>query len=431
MTDTTDVRTNQPSRPRRRIPTFLQRSVLAAALLGTFAAGIGADRIGLFGEPAGASTSIADRPEFQTLQETWDLIHEQYVDESAINDSALLYGAASGMVDALGDTGHSTFLSPDEAVRYQEATSGELIGIGVEVDFRDDRPVVVAPIDGSPAANQGVKAGDVITAVDGKSTDQMRPEDLFDALRGDEGTTVDVSFERPATGEDYTLRLTRTKIKVQPVAWSMLPGKVALIRLSEFTPGATDGVKKALEEAKAKGATRLILDLRNNPGGLVFEALGVASQFLPEGSPVYQTKNRGEDPKTIRSVGIGKGTDLPLVVLINEGSASSSEIVASALQDNGRATLVGETTFGTGTVLTPNTLEDGSVVLLGTQLWLTAKGNQIWHVGVDPAIRVELPADASVYRAKNGASVDEPELEATGDTQLLRAVDAVGKLAGS
>ena len=210
----------------------------------------------------------------------------------------------------------------------------------------------------------------------------------------------------------------------------MLPNHIALIRLSEFSAGATDGVKKALKDAKAQGATGLILDLRNNPGGLVFEAVGVASQFLPEGTPIYQVQERDQKPSMIRTTGIGEGTDLPLVVLINNGSASSSEIVASALQDSGRAKLIGDTTFGTGTVLSPTTLDDGSILLLGTALWLTPKGAQIWHVGIKPDIAVDLPTDATPFRPGADPVTSVDAITASGDVQLIRAFDEITAKSG-
>lgn len=412
---------------------FLPRQVvgrlaMAVVMVATFGAGIGAERYGLSdGQDAGASSSFTDLPAFETLQETWDLIHSDYVDESAIDDEALIYGAALGMVDALGDTGHSTFLTPDQARAWRESSRGELIGIGVQVDYTSGRPVVISPLEGSPAEEAGVKTDDVIAAINGKSTEGMTQVDLFQELRGDEGTTVDVTFERPSETRSFTVTLERRKLAVDPVTWTMLPGNVAFIRIGEFIVGTTDGVKEALTEAKTQGATSIVLDLRDNPGGLVFEAIGVASQFLPEGKAIYQYQERAGDPRPINTVGIGEGTDLPMVVLINNGSASAAEIVASAMQENGRAETVGETTFGTGTVLSPIELQDGSMVVLGTALWLTADGEQMWHVGVAPTIPVEMPDAAEVLRPSTARDVTLAEITNGGDVQLARAYAEVTK----
>jgi carboxyl-terminal processing protease len=410
--------------PRR----IASRFAMAAVLVATFGAGIGAERYGLSdGSNAGASSSFTDLPAFETLQQTWDLIHSDYVDESAIDDEALIYGAAEGMVDSLGDTGHSTFLSPDQAKAWRDSTRGELIGIGIQVDFTSGRPVVISPLEGSPAEEAGVKPDDVITGVNGKSTEGMTQVDLFQELRGDEGTTVEVTFERPSEGRNFTVTLERRKIGIEPVSWTMLPGNVAYIRIAEFIVGTTDGVKAALTEAKAQGATSMVLDLRDNPGGLVFEAIGVASQFLPEGKAIYLYQEREGDPRPINTVGIGLGTDLPMAVLINKGSASAAEIVASALQENGRAESVGETTYGTGTVLSPIELKDGSMVVLGTALWLTADGDQLWHVGVAPTIPVDLPADAQVSRPSGLGNASVDQITSGDDTQLARAYAEVTK----
>lgn len=404
------------------------RLAMVIALVATFGAGIGVERAGwVGGSNAGASSSMTDLPEFQTLQETWDLIHSDYVDESAIDDQALLYGAAAGMVNALGDTRHSQFLTPEEAQAYNQAMQGKVVGIGVQLDYSGKQPVVVTAIDGSPAAEAGIKGGDVITAVNGKQTVGMTQADLVKALRGQEGTTVELLLERPTEDRSFTVTLERRKIEVEPVTWSMLPGNVAFIRISEFSIGATDGLQAALTAVKELGATAIILDLRNNPGGLATQAIGVASEFLPEGKAVYIVQERGGKTYPKNTVGIGLGTDLPMVVLVNGGSASAAEIVASSLRDNGRAQLIGQTTFGTGTQLTPIGLADGSVLVLGTALWLTPNGEQVWHVGVSPNIEVELPAGVDPLRPKSGRSITADELEQSGDTQVQRAFQELTK----
>ena len=408
------------------LPVRLKRIVLAVVLVATFGAGAVSDRIvGDGGSDAGAASSLTDLPEFQTFQETWDLIHENYVDEEAIDDKALIYGATKGMVESLGDTGHTTFLDPEEAKAYEESTRGELIGIGVQIDYTSGRPVVIAPIDGSPADEAGIRAGDVIAEVDGQATAGMTQTQVFGLIRGDEGTSVEIAIERPADGSRFTVTLERRKITEDIVSWSMLPGNVAHIRLSQFSVGAAKEVKSALREAKGQGATAVIFDLRDNPGGLVFEAIGVASQFLPEGKAIYLYQERDKEATPIRTTGVGEGVDLPLVVLINGGSASAAEIVASAMHENGRAPLIGQRTFGTGTVLSPVELEDGSVVLLGTAFWLTADGDEIWHKGVEPTEAVELAVGAAADRPADDDDVTAAELQASEDAQLVAAHEAV------
>ena len=432
MTNPTSTGQDVTSSPLKRQysrRSVLSRVLLAGLMVSTFGAGIGVERYG-FGEDGdvNASSSFVDSPTFATLQTTWDLIHDTYIDEENIDDQELIYGAAKGMVESLGDTGHSTFLEPDEAESFQNSANGELIGIGVELNFENGQPVVISPIDGSPADDAGVKSRDVIVAINGVETSKLSQTEIFNALRGKAGTSVEVTFDRPGDDTTFTVTLTRAKIVIEPVTWTMLPENVALIRLSGFSRGATDALKDALEESQAAGATSMILDLRDNPGGLVLEAIGVASQLLPEGTPLYQLQERGEEPRPVRTTGIGIGTEIPVVVLVNGGSASSAEIVASAVQENGRGTVVGEVTFGTGTVLTPNELEDGSIVMLGTGFWLTATGNQLWHVGVTPSSEVELAEDGSAVKPSDVAGLTIEEIAALNDNQLNFAF---GELTGN
>ena len=245
---------------------------------------------------------------------------------------------------------------------------------------------------------------------------------LRELLLGEVGTTVTLTLERADGRGTYTIVLTRERIKLQLVSWAMLPDHVAMIRLNQFSVGAAKAVREALEQARSAGARAVIFDLRNNPGGLVFEAIGVASQFLPEGSIIYQYQERNSEPKPVRTVGNGPGQDLPLAVLINGGSASAAEIVAVAMRDNGRAELIGEKTFGTGTVLSPIPLDDGSMLVLGTGLWLTPKGEQIWHKGVEPTIEVALQPGTDPLNPFDDADISRDELSASGDAQVQRAV---------
>ncbi len=415
-------RSTQPPRPGHR-PAPLRSLMMAMALVLVFGAGVGADRAAWHGGPiAGASSSFTGSEEFKVLQSTWDIIHQQYADPKAIDDTKLIYGAASGMVDALGDDGHSRFLDPAEARDFEEATQGKLTGIGVEVDFPGDRPLVIAPIDGSPVAAAGVRSGDTILDVDGQSTARLDQERIGDLIRGEAGTTVRITFLHRGDETPYTVTLTRETITLQPVSWRMLPNGVAQIRVAEFSTGATDALKRALADVRALGAESLILDLRDDPGGLVSEAVGVASQFMPEGTPIFQQQERDGKAKPIDTVGIdGLWLDKPLVVLTNVGSASAAEIVAASLRDNHRATLVGETTYGTGTVLIPFMQPDGSVVLLGTALWLTADGHQIWKQGVRPDQEVALSAIDVPSRPGDDPNLTASELATSGDTQLRAA----------
>lgn len=399
---------------------------IAIALVLTFSAGAGVDRFAWNGESnAGASSSLTELPEFQTFQETWDLVHDNFVDTSAIDDSKLLYASTAGMVDALGDTQHSTFLDPQDAELYKSYIGGKLVGIGVELDFSSGRPVVTATIHGSPADKAGVKARDMLLEINGQSTDGMSASDITTLLRGDEGTTVSLSLQHQGEQQPYAVDLTRAVIEIKPVTFGTLPNHIEWIRINQFSVGATDGVKKALNDAAANGAQGYVLDLRGNPGGLASEAIGVTSQFLPEGKTVYMVQDRNGEQRSVNTLGEGLGLDLPMVVLVDEGSASSSEIVAASLRDNGRAEMVGAKTFGTGTILTPYPLADGSIAVIGTQFWLTPNGVLAWHKGVEPDLPVAMPANGEDLTPEGDPRLSKAELAGSTDEQLKVAQQEV------
>jgi carboxyl-terminal processing protease len=408
--------------------------VMSLMLLLAMGVGVGLDRFLVETGIVGASTQLTNNDSFVVLEQTYDAIRNNYVLEADISDEELIYGAAKGMVDALGDEGHSTFLTPEEADAFEQSSRGELIGIGIQIDTTGDLPVVIAPIPNSPAFDAGIRPGDTILEIDGTSLEGTDPTEAADQIRGEAGTDVTLMLQRAGEEDSYEVTITRAKIRVNPVSWAMLPNDVMWLQVSEFSTGATEGVQKAVREAQALGATSIILDLRNNPGGLVFEAIGIASQFLPSGTPVYQEQDANGDTRTVKSVGSnGVWQDGPLVVLINENSASSSEIVSSSIRDADRGQLIGEKTFGTGTVLLPFELEDGSMAVLGTELWLTASGEQIYKHGVEPDIEASLeenifPAIPVAYVEGDERVIAEDQWATFKDTQLVTAHDEVQKV---
>ncbi len=414
-----------------RLDAHLRSLVMGLMLVLAVGAGIGIDRYLLEFSDAGAQTEtdITDVAEFQTLEETYRIIRESYVVSDEITDEQLMHGASAGMVDALGDTGHSTFLNPEEAEAFERSSRGELIGIGIQIDSESSPPRVIVPIQNSPAFKAGIEPGDVILSVDGQDTTELEPDvEVGSLIRGKEGTDVTLELQHQGETGSYTVTITRQRISVKPVSWAMLPNNVMWIRLSEFSSGATEGMQAALREGKELGAVSVILDLRANPGGLVFEAMGIGSQFLPDGSVLYRERNREDQVTAVRTVGSnGEWQDGAVIVLINGDSASAAEIVSSAMRDNERAELVGETTYGTGTVLLPTPLEDGSSVLIGTDLWLTADGEEIWKKGVDPTIEIENEAGVEPefpYLFENNVVTAE-QFEELPDTQLLMAYEEI------
>lgn len=382
--------------------------------------GAGFDR----SDGATASTMLTQIPEFQIIEETYDAIRDNYVLSDDVTDQELIYGASRGMVESLGDEGHSTFLDPQEAIDFERSSRGELIGIGITIDSSGPQPVIISPIDGSPAFEAGIRPGDVIISVDGVEALDVGAEEVSDLIRGEEGTDVTLVLRHQHETEPYEVTLTRQKIDVDPVSYLMLPNDVLWLRVAQFSAGATEGVAEALRYGNENGMTGVVLDLRNNPGGLVFEAIGIGSQFLPEGSVLYQEQNSDGSLHEVRTIGTEGGWQSgDLVVLINEGSASASEIVSSGIKDNDRGTLYGGTTFGTGTVLRPFELSDGSMALLGTKLWLTADGNDIWKRGIDPDVVISLEPGVSPklpFEFKDGA-ITADQLAALEDGQLLKA----------
>ncbi|MCC6627232.1 MAG: S41 family peptidase [Chloroflexi bacterium] len=376
---------------------------------------------------AGTAASSERYAGFGLFWEAWDLVKEHFVQPERADPTAMTHGAIAGMLDSLGDTGHTRFLDPEERRRWDEQLSGNFVGIGVQISVRDGRPVVVAPIPGSPAEAAGIKAGDIILAIDGVDTLGLTLDKLSTAMRGPAGSQVELTVRQPDADAPRTVRVERREIDVPSVAWTMLPGSpVALVRLSQFADGAHDELTAALGAARAAGARGLVLDLRDNPGGLLHEAVDVAGEFLTGGTIVQVQQRDGsrtieKDPDSAA----GAATDLPLAVLINEGSASSAEIVAGALKENGRAPLIGERTFGTGTVLSTYPLSDGSAVLLGTALWLTPDGHAIKEGGITPTHIVSLPAGAAPLLPAEAGALSAEALRASEDRQLLRALDDV------
>jgi carboxyl-terminal processing protease len=359
------------------------------------------------------------------INQAYQIIQQNYVDRSAVQQTQLEYGAISGMVDALGDTGHSRFLTPQMVQQQNNFTKGSFEGIGAEVMMNNNgQVVIVAPFDGSPAQAAGVKAGDIMLKVDGVDLAGKSLSDAVNMVLGPAGTKVTITLQDPVTGAIRDVAITRAKIDVQNVSWTMLPGTtIADVRIAGFSQGVTNDLKKALTQIKTQGATGIVLDLRNDPGGLLTKQSG-NSQFLGSGN-VLLVKDATGKQEAIQVKPGGLAVSIPLVVLVNQGTASAAEIVTGALQDAHRATVIGETTFGTGTVLNGFPLSDGSQILLATEEWLTPSGRVIWHKGLAPDITVSLANNITQFVPEAGNGMTATQLQKSQDAQLLKAISVL------
>lgn len=376
----------------------------------------------------GRSQSIAslegeDRESLKLYAEALDTVQDDYVDGEDVDSKKQTYGAIEGMLDSLGDEGHTRFQTPGEADSNREGLSGTYVGIGVQLSTEDEDIVVAAPIEGSPADEAGIEAGDVVVAVDGKDVREKDTSEIVEEVKGKEGTSVEVTVRRDGEERDFSME--RAEIRSPVASWYRIPdSEVAHVRLTSFSDDSAAELSRVLDEARAAGAKRFILDLRDNPGGKLDQALKMAGKFLDTGKVVYIREDASGEREKVEVERDAEAIDAPLVVLVNGGSASSSEILAGALRDNGRATVVGQTTFGTGTVLSEFELSDGSSILLGVAEWLTPNGDFIRDTGIDPDIRVKLGEDAEPATPAQAKDMSAEEI-LDGDAQLRRSFEEV------
>ncbi|OGE38117.1 hypothetical protein A3B45_05460 [Candidatus Daviesbacteria bacterium RIFCSPLOWO2_01_FULL_39_12] len=333
--------------------------------------------------------------DFQLFWKVWDLVSREYIDKQALDPQKLFYGAISGMVSAIGDP-YTFFLPPDVQKTSKEELNGAFEGVGIQLGFnKDKRLIVIAPLEGTPAKRAGIKPADLIIKIGDQDTIQMSLADAVKLIRGPKGTTVKLTILSEEDGESREVALTRETILVKSVEVSFKQTSssklVALIKLSRFGERTTAEWNEAIADVLSRNTQAVILDLRNNPGGLLDGAVFIASEFLDNGVVVLQENNQGE--RVSASVNRnGKLTKIPMVVIINKGSASASEIVAGSLQDRKRARLVGEKSFGKGTIQAPEELEGGAGVHITIAKWLTPNGRWVNDTqGLEPDILVEAP----------------------------------------
>ncbi len=339
--------------------------------------------------------------DFNLFWQVWDLVKKNYVYQPVL-DTKLFYGALAGIVNALDDP-YSVFLDPEMTKKFQQELEGAFEGIGAELGIKNGQLTIIAPLPNTPAERAGLKAGDKILAVNGKDTSNMTLDYAVSLIRGQRGTEVTLTIWREGWEKPEDIKIIRDRIEIVSVKWEM-KDKIAYLEINHFNEDTSDRVNRAVNEILIKDPKGLILDLRNNPGGFLETAVDVAGEWI-ENDVVVIEKTKSGEKSAKKSSGLARLQNLKTVVLINGGSASASEIVAGALQDYGKATLVGKKTFGKGSVQNLEFLSDGSAVKITVSEWLTPKGRQIDKEGITPDIEVDFTEED--YNAGRDPQLDK------------------------
>lgn len=393
--------------PHRRL---ILPGILIVLTITAFAVGLIFGRYELFGEAKSQKKPLSQlylvtgkgaEPAIKTVKfnlywDIWQRVQEKYIGRP-IKDDTLFYGSIEGLVASLGDP-YSVFLRPEKAERFSQDLTGSFSGIGAELGMKKEMIVIIAPLDGSPAERAGIKAGDKIFAVDGADTAGWTLDEAVQKIRGPRGTIVKLKIWREGLEAPQDIAIVRDVIKIKSLVFKYLNqagkedanGAVAYLKISNFNEEAAGNFDKAAREIKLKNPTALIVDLRNNPGGFLDIAVRLASEWISEGVVVKEKFSDGRE-EVYQSFGKHRLTDLLTIVLVNEGSASASEILAGALQDYGQATVIGQKTFGKGSVQDYEQLPDGSALKVTVAEWFTPKGRKINKNGIEPDRVVVLP----------------------------------------
>lgn len=374
-----------------------------------------------FGDEKVESLAPDKHSEFEKLYSTYDTIKDNYYEE--IDEEKLVDGAINGMIKSLDDP-YSAYMDKKEASSFHESISSSFEGIGAEIQEQDGQIMVVSPIKGSPAEKAGVKPNDIILSVDGKSVEGLSSSEAVLKIRGEKGTKVDVSISRAGESEPIKLTIKRDTIPIETVYAEMLDDGVAKIQVTSFSEHTVQELKTALEEMSKKDMKGLVLDLRGNPGGLLDQAIEMASLFIPNGEVVLQVEERSGNKEVYKSENDGE-LKIPVVVLIDDGSASASEIVAAAVSESADIPLIGVKSFGKGTVQTAQDFKDGSNFKYTAAKWLTPEGNWIHKKGIKPDITVKLPDYASLPYIS-----PDKELKASDSSSEVKAAEEMLKEAG-
>ncbi len=389
-------------------PPFLNLLAIAILIVISFLAGVNYQKTITYQKPE------VPGADFGIVWETWAKLQKYYLRE--LDYKKMIYGAASGVVDALGDP-HTSFLDPKSSEILETDISGEFEGVGMEIVVKDKILTVVAPIDGTPAQKAGIKANDKILKINGTSTEGMTSDQAVKLIRGKGGTKVNLTIYRENSDpkiKEY--EITRAKIVVPAVKLEFKTGKnnepIAYLKISQFTSHLLDEFNKAAMAIDSKeGCNKIIIDVRNNPGGLLDQVIAMSRFFLKNGDTiVIEGKGKQSEEQVYKNFSDGPFNKHKVIVLINEGSASASEILAACLKENMNAVLIGQKTFGKGSVQYPLKLSDGSMLKVTVAEWLTPKGNHIDGVGIKPDVEVE---------------IKEEDVKAEKDPQLDKALEII------
>ncbi len=361
--------------------------------------------LGLAGALSATSTNITYFKSLDLIRKVMEIIKSDYVDEN-LEENKLVYGAIEGMLKVLDDP-YSRFMEPKSFKEMQVETQGEFGGLGIVITVKGRMLTVISPIEDTPAFRAGIKAGDMIIKIDGKDVIDIALHDAVKLLRGPEGSKVVISVLREGEKEAKDYSLIREIIKIPSVKYWVIKPNIGYIRLTQFIQTSAEDLEKAMLALEKAKVTSIILDLRNNPGGLLTAAVEVGRKFIPKGD-IVSIKGRDGEKNTYSSF-FQSHPLIPLIVLINEGSASASEIVAGAIKDNKRGILLGKKSFGKGSVQTVISLNDGSALALTTALYYTPSGVNIHKKGIEPDIEVDLPKVSDEERKEIAKQIEEEE----------------------
>jgi len=351
--------------------------------------------------------------DFSLFWETYNKIQEKFVDPEKIDVQKIIYGAISGMTETLGDP-YTIFLNPEEAEEFEEGLSGFFEGVGMEIGIKEGQLTVVAPLEGTPAKEAGLRPGDKILEVDGVETFGISTEEAVTLIRGPKGTEVTLTVFRTGWEKPEDFKIIRDTIKIPSLEWEFIDKDIVYLRLYQFNQTLVPDFRKAAIEILESSSKKIILDVRNNPGGYLDVAQDIAGWFLKRGEiVVIEDFGNGKEKREYKAKGNGEFSLNPVVVLINQGSASGSEILAGALRDNRGVKIVGEKSFGKGSIQEALDLREGSLLKVTVAKWLTPKGNSISDVGIEPDIEVEMT---------------EEDYEEGRDPQLDKAIEIIKEL---